>query len=55
MPNVITFNALISACSKGQRWQQSPGFLDDMRHNDLQLDVIALNALISACEKGQQG
>ena len=54
-PNMITFSALISACSKGRRWQQSPGFLDNMRHIDFQLDVIALDALISACERGQQG
>ena len=30
-PDVITFNALISACEKGQEGLQAPGFLVEMR------------------------
>ena len=52
-PNVITFNALTSACEKGQQWQRALGIWEDMRQAWLQPDVITFSALTSACEKGQ--
>ena len=53
MPNVITYNAAISACGKGRSSQSALRLLDEMRQSDLVPNVITYNAAISACEKGQ--
>ena len=57
-PNTITYNALISACAKGEQWQEALRLLDEMKKNNIAPDTITYSALISACEKGgevQQG
>ena len=51
---MITYNAAISACEKGQQPQQALQFLNQMQHRGLLPNVITYNATISACEKGQQ-
>merc|ERR1711920_888232 len=53
LPNVITYNALISACEKGALPQRALQFLETMLHQGLLPNVITYNALISACEKGK--
>merc|ERR1711904_202411 len=54
-PDVISFNAAISACEKGGQWEQALALLDKMRKNGVTPpDVISFNAAISACGKGGQ-
>ena len=52
-PNVITYNALISACGKGRMVEVALQLFDDMRQHGVQPDVITYNALISACGNGR--
>eukprot|EP00973_Karenia_brevis_P030088 4146948-Karenia_brevis.AAC.1 len=53
-PNVIRFNAAISAYDKGGQWQHVAPWFDEMRRGGLPLDMISFSAAISACEKGGQ-
>ena len=53
MPNVITYNAAISACEKGQRPQEALHLLQELQLRGLLPNVITYNAAISACEKGR--
>ena len=53
-PDVITYNAAISAFEKGQRWELALSLLGDTRRSQLKPDVISYNAAICACEKLQQ-
>ena len=52
--DVITYNATISACEKGQQWITAVSLLQEMQQWHMEPDVITYNATISACEKGQQ-
>ena len=53
-PNVISYNSAISACEKGQQWEQALRLLLEMRSSRLEPNVISYNSAISACSKGQQ-
>merc|ERR1712039_876525 len=46
LPNVVTYNALISACEKGALPQRALQLFETMLHQDLLPDVITYNALI---------
>ena len=50
--DVLTCNAAISACEKGQQWQRA--LLGDTPAAAVQANAITYNAAISACQKGQQ-
>ena len=52
--NVISYNAIISACEKGGQWQRAVHLFDSMRNAKVKADVISYNATISAYEKGGQ-
>ena len=60
VPDVITYNASISACEEGrkpqqalrQKPQQALHQLQEMLLRGLLPSVITYNAAISACEKG---
>ena len=52
VPNVITYNALISACEKGKQPERALGVLEAMQQQGLEPNAITYNALISSCEKG---
>ena len=54
MPNVITYNVLISAFGKGKQPEQSLKIFGEMKQRGLAPNVITYSALISACEKGEQ-
>jgi pentatricopeptide repeat protein len=54
VPDVIPYRAAISACEKGEQWQQAFGLLAVMQQSVLVPGVIAYNAAISACEKSEQ-
>ena len=51
---MITYNAAISACEKGQKPQQALQLLLELPLRGLLPDVITYSAAISACEKGQK-
>ncbi|CAK0853897.1 unnamed protein product [Prorocentrum cordatum] len=53
-PDVISYNAGISACEKGEQWQRALALLSEMWEAKLEPDVISYSAGISACEKGEQ-
>ena len=53
-PNVITWNAAISACGKGAQWERALEMLEEMQRRGLQPNVITWSAAISACAKGAQ-
>lgn len=53
-PNVITYNAVMSSCGQGTKWDISLYLLFLMRRSLLSADLISYNAAISACEAGQQ-
>ena len=52
-PNVITYNAGISACEKGGQWPEALSLLREMGDATLDPDVITYSAGISACEEGK--
>ncbi|CAL1143597.1 unnamed protein product [Cladocopium goreaui] len=52
-PDVVIYNATMSACERSGEWQQALSCLCNMPGH-LQADVVSYNATISACEKGNQ-
>ena len=54
VPEVITYNALISACEKGKQDERAMRIFEAMQQQGVMPEVITYNALISACEKGTQ-
>ena len=48
---MISYNAAISACEKGDMWQLAHGLLLAARHAKLEMNVISFNALLGATEK----
>ena len=52
MPDVISYNAGISACDKGGKWKHALLLLEDLRKKDATPDVTSYSAGISACGKG---
>ena len=50
VPDVITYNALISACEKGKQPERALELFEAMQRQGLVPNVITYNALISACE-----
>ncbi|CAK0879377.1 unnamed protein product [Prorocentrum cordatum] len=54
-PASFSYNAGVSACEKGDRWQSALALLSEMREAMLEPNVIYIySAGISACEKGRQ-
>ncbi|CAK0882887.1 unnamed protein product [Prorocentrum cordatum] len=53
-PDVISYNAGISVCEKGDQWQRVLALLSEMREAKLEPNVISYNAGISVCEEGEQ-
>ena len=54
LSDVITYNALISACEKGNQPQQALQLFEAMRQQGMLPDVITHSVLISTCEKRKQ-
>ena len=51
---LVSYNAGISACEKGEQWHRALALLSEMREAKLEPNVISYNAGISVCEKGEQ-
>ena len=52
--DVIIYNAAISACERGEQWQQAFGLLEVMQQAAALPNVVSYYSAISACEKVQQ-
>ena len=50
MPNTRSYNAAISACEKGKRWEFAFEVLEECK-TWATVDTISYSAAISACEK----
>ncbi|CAK0806722.1 unnamed protein product [Prorocentrum cordatum] len=50
-PNVMSYNAGISACEKGEQWQRALELLGKMQEVKLEPSVITYNAGIVACRR----
>ena len=44
------YNAIISACVKGDQWQQAVDFLEKMQKNKVIPNIISYNTAIAACK-----
>ncbi|CAK0904407.1 unnamed protein product [Prorocentrum cordatum] len=53
-PDVISYNAGISACEKGKQWQPALALLSEMWEAKLEPDVISYNAAICTSERCSQ-
>merc|ERR1719356_2114107 len=51
LPDVITYNALISACSQGGQLERALQLLNLLQAQGLEPDVVTYNMLISLCFK----
>ena len=49
VPNVISYNATISACEKGGEWKKALQLFQEMRNNGIQSDVISYKTIIGVC------
>ena len=47
-------NASIHGYEKGEQWEFTLGFLQEMGHQLLPSDVVSWDSAISVCEKGKQ-
>ena len=54
-PNVISYNAAVSACEKGGCWQEALTLFEAMPEAQIQQDVISYSAAISAIMAGSLG
>lgn len=52
--NVITYNAVIAACAKGEQWKNARALLAEMTAVGLTPDVITYSSAIDACSKEGQ-
>ena len=50
--DVVSYNAAISACTKGRQWASALSLLAQMRSEGIAPNVITFNAAIGACERG---
>merc|ERR1712224_840893 len=54
VPDVITYNALISTCEKGKQPEWALQALGAMQRQDIAPDVVMYKALIGACANGKR-
>ena len=53
MPDVVSCNAAMSACEKGEQWEEALRLLEELPHRSLMPSVVSCSAAMSACEKGE--
>ena len=51
---MISYDASISACEKGRKWEHAFSLLRPMKRSRLEPNTISYNAVTSAGEKGKQ-
>ena len=50
--SVVSSNAAISACEKGEHWAQALNMLEEMRLSWLAPNEVSYSAAIGACDRG---
>lgn len=53
-PDIVTFNAAISACEKSNQWKEALALVSEAQRQGISCDVITFNAAISACGRCQK-
>ena len=53
-PNLISYNAALSTCSKGEQWQMALSLLSTMARETIEADTISFNSALSSCCEGLQ-
>ena len=53
VPNIISYNALISTCEKGKNLEKASRLFVEMQVAGIKPDATTYNALISVCEKSK--
>ena len=53
-PDIVSYNAVISACEKGEELLQAFDVCAAMMRQALEPDVVSYRALPSACETGKE-
>ena len=48
-PNIISYNATISACEKGVQWDKAMNLFKDMQINSIDPNIISYSETIGAC------
>jgi len=51
-PNVVSYNAAVSACEKGQQWEMALSLMGQMRRSRVDPDEISNNVAVSAVASG---
>ena len=51
---MVSYNAAISACEKGKKWELALHWLQELWRSSLEPDVVSYNAAIRAHGKGRQ-
>ena len=51
--NIVCYNATISACEKGRKWEKALQLFQEMRENGIEPNVISYSSTISDCKKGR--
>ena len=54
VPDVISYNAVISACEKGKQPERAMRIFEATQQQGVVPNIVTYSALISACEKGEQ-
>lgn len=54
VPDVVSYNAAISACGRAQQWEKALELLVTMEERGLVPTLISYSAAIGACKTGQQ-
>ena len=50
-PDLITYNAVVTACEKGNQWHLALSIIDQMQSNNEAPNCVTYQGLLSACEK----
>ena len=54
LPDLISYNAALSTCSKGQQWQLALSLLGRMAMEKVESDAVSFNSALSSCCEGLQ-
>ena len=54
VPNLSSYNALVSDCQQGKQPEYTMGMFHAMQWHGMVPSMVSYSAMISACEKGRQ-
>ena len=53
LPDVVTYNAMVSTCEKAQNLEAAQDYFNEMKWEGLTPNVVTYSAMVSTCEKAQ--